>query len=428
VYQWFEVRSGQLVRLEPGTIQREASRRRRPRLSVPFNRKCPQCRVLRKIGQWKSHTAGFCYRAWCPTCKATSHYDLKGKSLALKSGRTLALAFPRPTCHCGRVKVIGGRVVHKVLGKVVHFICPECPRVKSEELWTAAGRPVNRKERKAAEGAAHQKTADFAFDRAKIRCPEPGCGLPMRYRGRLKRGASAERARQPHHFFCPEHRAAYRFVDDQGSAVTVQLLRRRGVRKGVPWGERPKCPTCDRTLHSLGEWEDSNGRRLFRMQCPSRTCPEGRFHFDETGELVKRASRLFRRSLRLRRRAWGTTKIWCVGCGGRPVRSSEDRRFRYCEACASVPPQSAWNKQQERLYGIGWIMIRRHLGSGTKIRGLRQAVSWTQQELAQRANVSLPLIKKIEQGSASITKKSKEALMRAFASVDRATSRAVGLG
>jgi predicted transcriptional regulator len=46
---------------------------------------------------------------------------------------------------------------------------------------------------------------------------------------------------------------------------------------------------------------------------------------------------------------------------------------------------------------------------------LRRALGWTQKELASRSGRSLPLIKKLEQGTVRLTERTRAVLLRTFA-------------
>lgn len=419
--KWIEVRDGKMTPLRPGQLLREAVGARGPRRKVPFDRACTNCGATRIATRWESKTIGACFRATCKHCKISEIYDLRGERANPKGGRTLNLGYRRPVCRCGRNKVIGGRYRLKSLGPVTYFICPDCPRSVSQELWTDKGgksRRVSLEERKAAESQSHQKS--LPFDRGSVRCPK--CNHRMRYRGRLRRGRSKGLKNQPHHFFCPSHRREYIFLDDRGRRVEVTLGGPRGKEKEFPWGARPTCPECQTLLKSNGEWQDSDNRHLYRLECRDHRCSARRFYFDAHGTLVSRPRRIHRRIPVDGLVAGTARKAICRACLERPV-WKDSPRVRYCAECQELGSIQAWRQQQKRMFGPYAIVIRTAISQEGGLRRLRARFGLTQRILARNAGLSLPLVKKLEQRSAPITKKSRMALLRAFSAASRAKNR-----
>lgn len=424
-YQWFELRGSELVRLAPHIVRQDAVRRRKTVLQVPFPRKCPNCSSAgRTVQKVQRQTRGPYWRARCRRCKKSESFTLKGQRIQRHVGPRLAdLGFQRPRCQeCGKTKKIAPRFRHKVLGALIRFICPQCPPPKSGELWTAKGRPISLEEHQLAWSQAKWR-ADLPFDRNRIPpCPEPGCGRPLRYHGRLRRGPRSTWPSQPHYFFCPDHLRTPYFYDDRGKPVEVRQYRGRRPSKVFPWGERPKCPKCKTPLFSKGEWEDPKGRLLFRLACENQSCEATLFYFDKRGTRVAEPKRIHRR-LRAHHDPPRHGKVWCAACRERPVRYADDRRSKYCASCAALGPGAAWRRQQERRHGPKVLALRRRLSTRQGVKRLRAEAGMTQRELAQRAGISLPLLKKIERGATKISRKSLEALVRVFLASTAARTR-----
>ena len=389
---------------------------RRPyRLKVAFQRRCPICGEDRRITRWKSVLVGNAYRAECRRCEETRVYDERGKLVNFSRSRHLKLSFNRPRCpRCRVEKVIGGKQFkHKVLGHLITFICPaRCSWTESKEYWTSEGRQVAPTELKAASVRGRWKRS-FSFDRSKILCGT--CRRPMQSAGRVRR---VNRDRQPHLFFCDHGHPRTTFLcDDRGRPATLD----RGI-KSFPWGKRPLCPDCQSPLLSLGERQTTEGQRLFLLRCSTRDCPTGRLYFDERAVCVRSPGRLsFRRVVRSAPSS-GARRI-CASCHRNPVAIAADGRSRYCVECVDLGHKAAWRRAQRRRYGSEGARLRARLSNPSGIRACRVEANLTQRELAQRAGVSVELLKKIEQGRVPLTPKSREKVTAALAAVYSGTAR-----
>ncbi len=417
--QWFVLKQGRLYRASHQVIAADSiAARRAGRIDTPFARACPECRQPRIVHQWKSKKIGAAYRATCRRCQKSTVYDRHGRRGDVLGGTVLKLVFARPRCRCGRAKVIGGRrFKHRELGDLITFVCSSCPWTASRELRTSNGRLVTSDEMRLVTTRIRWRAKGLGFDRSKIECEL--CRRPMQYGGRLQR---VGRDRQPHVFSCDAgHRRIVSLRDDRGRPVIVE----RGIKR-FPWGQRPLCPDCQGPLRSEGEWQGEDGRPLFGLRCFNRACATTLLHYDRHGALMKSPRRIFRRHRPQPMPLSPGAKRWCHGCGVRPVDVPEDRRHKFCQECLQLDPKERWKRAQARRYGESWTTIRVHLVNGTGVARLREQHRLTQVQLAARAGISVPLVKKIEQGTIPITKRTKEKLAHTFAALRPGAPRLVG--
>ncbi len=305
--------------------------------------------------------------------------------LAVARTKLAPLSFSRPVCHCGRPKALTTSRPHKVLGRLFHFACREHG---AEELRDAQGRLVTEEERKRVRGESQWRVRDLPVVRPL--CPVSTCGRAMVYAGR-RRSTGLFR------FFCQsDHDRIVRYLTEAGQEVAGDR-----TYKVLPF-PRPLCE-CGRRLVSQGEYRDNAGRLLFRLFCKAPRCDAKQRYFDERGQIVHQSRGLFRsRSRPFVKPDRRDTRV-CQGCGEKPVRYLGDARSVYCEDCAR---RSTWAWRQ---LTPEWIRKR------------REKLALTQADLARAAGLSLPLYKKVEQDRAVITKKTKQALARAFARAERGT-------
>lgn len=417
IRHWWELREGQPpTRLASDLIRRQTSGRNQPRLPIPEKiRPCGKCHRWRIGNRYVSANGRTFYRLRCQACRERQLYTLDGNLAPMGRWRYKYSLGDRPRCaQCGRRKVVSHPLEIPSIGKVLRYIClpshrtAQCPTTPEFRI-EKSNQPLSAEKLKRLRANTSFKVSLPGLSHAQraqtIRCLT--CDWPMRYQG-------VRRANTAHWFVCRRgHPPVNRYF---AVGTWEELPQSARMRKAFPWGQRPSCPKCKRPLLSSGEWTDESGQHLYRLVCRNAQCGARDFHFNQWGALIHEPRRVFRRTKPRVGPIPRGAKRWCPACGQRPVSNPDDPRSRYCKDCRSdYTPQQLWSKHQAKLHGPDIWRVRGRLHRGRDVHRLRETLGWTQRELAEQAELSLPLIKKIEQETVPLTKKSRHRLAGALA-------------
>jgi len=413
--RWWELREGQAPRpIDRVLLRRETSGRNQSRLPIPDRlRRCPTpgCGAWRPASKYRLVGYRRVYRLRCRVCRRSQHFGEDFRQIRLGQ----RLKYPeadRPRCpHCRALKVVSHPITVASVGPVMRFICSRTRRTKAcpstPEYRTQQGRPVSLEEirRLRTETNFKVKVPIPNFDRGtRARCPK--CTQPMRYEG-IKRTGTACR------FVCDrDHEKLARYFSVTTGEELPQTAR---LRKTFPWGGRPVCGECQSVLLSVGEFTtEGSDDVLYRFRCPTASCSIREVYLDASGKTVRVSRPVFRRTSRLTIPTRGTKRL-CRLCRRGAVSNPKDRRQRYCTPCRGrYTAAQRWERAQVAQHGEGVFRVRRLLKTGADVKRLREGQGLFQVALAQRAGLSVELVKKIEQEAIPISKKSRERLATAL--------------
>lgn len=427
--QWWELREGAMPKPLEKTFIRHEAVAKRPRLDVPLGiRKCPSCTAWRHASHERDSRDQPVYRLTCPSAPCmgrprSKRFTLGWEAIDPVVGHWRYPAEHRPTCRrCRRPRAMS-RPTMSARGKIFRYICSESRRgprcLEPPEFRLAADGQVLT----VSDVARLRTETNFkvkvtvpipGFDRAeRARCPS--CERPMAYEGIKRQGTACV-------FACRRgHPGVRRYFS---TTTGDELPERLGSIKAMPWGERPPCPGCGGNLLSKGERRaHDGGQTLYVLFCRRGGCGTNELYFDASGEVVHKPRRVVRIATRLSD-PQSTKARWCESCNGRRVNNPGDRRGHFCDTCrVKYTEYQLWRRRRERQHGSIVASLMERLRRPRGVRLLRKERGWTQKELAKRSGLSLPSVKRLEQGTMPLTRESRDKIAAAFAATAEPSKR-----